>query len=214
MSSRVWEPNDEQPATPVPWRQVTGTPSLTPAMQQEMQGQLAQLEQVCEQRVREARAAGMRDGEAAGRGKASAQIEPVIAQLSRTIADLAALRPRLRREAESDMITLSLKIARRILRRELTIAPDALHGLVLGALEKLEGQEACRVKAHPAHVESIRAALSQSPAGQAIEVVADPSREPGTVIFETGRGNLDASIESQLNEIERGLADCLRRHNS
>jgi flagellar biosynthesis/type III secretory pathway protein FliH len=30
------------------------------------------------------------------------------------------------------------------------------------------------------------------------------------VIFETDRGNLDASLESQLKEIERGLADRLR----
>jgi flagellar biosynthesis/type III secretory pathway protein FliH len=31
------------------------------------------------------------------------------------------------------------------------------------------------------------------------------------VVFETERGNLDASVDAQLREIERGLADCLRR---
>ncbi len=46
-----------------------------------------------------------------------------------------------------------------------------------------------------------------------VEVIADPSRELGTVIFETERGNLDASVESQLQEIERGLADRLRRNS-
>ena len=39
----------------------------------------------------------------------------------------------------------------------------------------------------------------------------DGSRDPGVVVFETDRGNLDASVESQLGEIERGLADSLRR---
>ena len=43
-------------------------------------------------------------------------------------------------------------------------------------------------------------------------MVPDASRELGTVIFETQRGNLDASVESQLQEIERGLADRLRRN--
>jgi flagellar biosynthesis/type III secretory pathway protein FliH len=42
-------------------------------------------------------------------------------------------------------------------------------------------------------------------------VVADASREPGTVIFETARGNLDASVDAQLQEIERGLVDRLRK---
>ena len=43
-------------------------------------------------------------------------------------------------------------------------------------------------------------------------MIADPSRDLGTVIFETQRGNLDASVDSQLQEIERGLADRLRRN--
>ena len=41
--------------------------------------------------------------------------------------------------------------------------------------------------------------------------IPDPSREVGSIVFETQRGDLDASVESQLNEIERGLADRLRR---
>jgi flagellar biosynthesis/type III secretory pathway protein FliH len=32
-------------------------------------------------------------------------------------------------------------------------------------------------------------------------------------VFESARGNLDASIESQLQEIERGLADRLRKQS-
>jgi flagellar biosynthesis/type III secretory pathway protein FliH len=43
--------------------------------------------------------------------------------------------------------------------------------------------------------------------------VPDGSRDPGAAVFETERGNLDASVESQLGEIERGLADALRRHS-
>jgi len=33
------------------------------------------------------------------------------------------------------------------------------------------------------------------------------------VLFETPRGNLDAGVESQLQEIERGLADRLRKQS-
>ena len=44
---------------------------------------------------------------------------------------------------------LALAIARRVLRRELAVDPEALHGLVLAALEKLQGQEICRVRVHP-----------------------------------------------------------------
>jgi flagellar biosynthesis/type III secretory pathway protein FliH len=44
-----------------------------------------------------------------------------------------------------------------------------------------------------------------------VELIADSSLQCGDVLFETAHGNLDASLESQLGEIERGLADRLRR---
>jgi flagellar assembly protein FliH len=43
-----------------------------------------------------------------------------------------------------------------------------------------------------------------------VEVIADPGIERGAVILETGRGMLDASVETQLVEIERGFADMVR----
>ena len=191
------QPGKAVPQTPIP--DADGDPAA----------RIAQLQLQMEQRVREAHAAGLKEGEAAGRSRAAAELQPVIERLSKAIEDLAGLRPRLRRDAETDMLKLSLAIARRILRRELAVDPEALHGLVLAALEKLQGQEVCRVKVHPSLAPPVKACLQKGLAGAAVEVVADPSAPPGTVIFETGRGNLDASIESQFQEIERGLTDRL-----
>ncbi len=198
---------------PVSWRQVdtdaedkgtgTGRPERDSGVQ------LAELQQQYEAKVREAHAAGLREGEAAGRSRATAEVKPALDRLARSVEEVANLRARLRREAEADMVKLALAIARRVLRRELAVDPEALHGLVLAALEKLQGQEICRVKVHPGHASVLNGVLPRS--ASAIEVVPDPSLEPGGVIFETSRGNLDASIDSQLSEIERGLADRLRR---
>jgi flagellar biosynthesis/type III secretory pathway protein FliH len=41
-------------------------------------------------------------------------------------------------------------------------------------------------------------------------LVADKTLDRGAAIFETNRGNLDASAETQLLEIEQGLTDRLR----
>jgi hypothetical protein len=140
-----------------------------------------------ETRIREAHAAGIREGEAAGRGKAAAEMQPVIERLARSIDEIAGLRSRLRREAEQDLIRLAMVIARRILHRELAIDPDALHGLILGALEKLQGQEICRVRVHPSHAAAVTACLKQMASAAPVEVIPDASREVGTVIFETDR---------------------------
>jgi len=214
MSSKLRLPEDQFPSSPVVWRQVRADLTAAQAQTQEdARAQMSWLEQDCERRMREAHAAGWREGEAAGGKQAAAELQSVIERLSRTIDELNHLRPQLRKDAESDMVRLSLAIARRVLRRELAIDPEALHGLVLAALEKLQAQEVCRVRVHPSQAASIAATLKGSVTGQAIEVTPDPSREPGAVIFETGRGNLDASIDSQLQEIGRGLADRLRQQS-
>jgi len=216
MSSRVRQSDDESGVEPLVWRQMhsggPAGPAVETPVEPDFKVRLAQLQQQCEQRVQEAHAAGLRDGEAAGRQRASSELQPVINRLTRSIEEIGSLRGRLRAEAEGDLIQLSLAIARRVLRRELAIDPEALHGLILGALEKLQGQEVSRVRVHPGHAALVTESLRQNSANTQVEVVADPSRELGTVIFETRHGNLDASVDSQLQEIERGLADRLRKH--
>ena len=195
------------------WRQVGGKEEMaaTCPAQDQTAAQIAALEREYEERVRAARAAGYAEGEAAGRGRAAAELQPVLQRLAKSVEEVGQLRARLRREAEADMLKLALAIARRVLRREMAVDPDAMHGLVLGALEKLQAQEVTRVKVHPSHAAQLRGWLQPQAGGRGIEVAADANCAPGDAIFETERGNLDASVDSQLQEIERGLADCLRR---
>jgi|ERR1017187_3319861 flagellar assembly protein FliH len=215
MSSKVLPPDDAAGAVRLAWKQVPlseidsgrGAAGKGPDPAETT----ARLERQAEQRAREAHAAGFREGEAAGKKRAAAELEPVFERLARSIHEMAALRGEMRREAEADMLRLALEISRRVLRREMAVDPDALRGLVLAALEKLQGREISRVKVHPSHAALVSELLRKSAAGQPVEVIADASREPGAVIFESERGNLDASVDAQLREIERGLADCLRR---
>jgi flagellar assembly protein FliH len=188
------------------WRTVggNGRSTETPAGEGEASGRRL------EDRLREAHAAGLREGEAAGRTSAAAELKPVIDRLAHSIEEMAGFRVRLRREAETDVVRLALAIARRILMRELAIDPEALHGLVLGALEKLQTNEISRVRVHPAHAALLTNALQHLGQTRGIEIVTEPGLAPGTVIFETERGSLDASVQSQLVEIERGLTDRLR----
>ena len=71
-----------------------------------------------------------------------------------------------------------MAIARRVLRRELAVDPEALRGLALAAMEKLQAQEIRRVRVHPSHAALLSSVLREKTGGE-IEVVADSSREPG-----------------------------------
>jgi flagellar biosynthesis/type III secretory pathway protein FliH len=64
------------------------------------------------------------------------------------------------------------------------------------------------VTTHPDFVAPIQSAI---PAAQLsrVEFVADPGCSLGTVLFRSADGIIDASIDSQLEEISRGLTDRL-----
>jgi flagellar assembly protein FliH len=215
MSCKVFDADASQGTAPVPWKQIQAAGAKAPPQQPQAESpaRIEQLRKEWDQKVREARAAGLREGEAAGRKSAAAEYQALVEKFAQTAGEIGQLRARLRREAEADTLKLALAIARRVLRRELAVDPDALDALLLGALEKLRGQEITRVRVHPSHADLVTACLRKGFSGTTVEVIPDGGRPPGTAIFETTRGNLDASVESQLQEIERGLADRLRNHS-
>ena len=188
------------------WRQVGPLGHSTSGGRVSAQSPSARLEADAQFLATEAYQRGYREGEAAGRSAA----QPVLERLAHSIDTIAGLGPRLRKEAEGDLLRLSIVIARRILHRELSVDPEAVSGLIMAALEKLKGHEIQRVRVHPDIEGAMRASLDHFAVARTVPVVVDGSREPGDVVFETERGSLDASVETQLEEIGRGLADRLR----
>lgn len=166
-----------------------------------------------EQRLREeaesARRAGYQEGVAAGRKEALAEMDGLMRQLAHSIEALAGFKPRLRQEAERDVVNLSLGIARRVLRREIQVDREAVLGLVKAAFENASLREVTEVRVHPGHVARVREYLVGIGAPEAIEVKPDAGLEQGAVLLETGRGTVDASMETQLEEIAHGLVDLL-----
>jgi len=168
---------------------------------------LAEMETEMARRVEAARAAGYREGEATGSAKANSQIAPVLERMSRTIQELSGYRARFRKEAEQELVKLSLAIAKKILHREMAIDPNAILALVRVVLESVDAREIHSVRLHPADAAVVENYLAAIGAPQRVTVTADNTLERGGAIFATARGNLDASIQTQLSEIERGFAD-------
>jgi len=164
-----------------------------------------------EQRVRQAHQQGYEEGLAAGRQDLAGQLEAMQAKLARTIEEITGLRPRYRHEAEQDVVALALAVARRILHRELTVSPDALLGLVKAALAKMDAREVNHIRVSRQDAPMVLGFFEKMGLPHRIEVIADPGLAPGSVVLESDRGLLDASVDTQLDEIERGFADLVRR---
>jgi len=167
--------------------------------------QLAAVEQRHAAELAQARQTGLKEG----RAEAAGEVQKAFEQIARSLDDLSKMKKKVRHEAEQELVKLALAIARRILHRELSTDPESIEGIVHAALQKLQHREVSRVRVYPAAVDAVRAALDRIGTRSAIEVFADAGLESGAIIFETSVGELDASIETQLQEIQRGFADRL-----
>jgi flagellar assembly protein FliH len=158
---------------------------------------------------KEAYQRGFSEGKGVGREQAAAELKSVLDRLAQTLAELSTLRSRIRKEAEADLVKLSISVARRVLHRELTLDPESIEGLIRIALEKLQSRDVCRIRLHPDQEPAIRASMERFSNSHQVELIPDPSLQCGDVLFETAQGDIDASVEAQLREIERGFADRL-----
>ena len=179
-----------------------------------MRARLPAIEAAAETKAQQQYAAGKRAGEEAARLSLEAEVRETVQKLATTIVELAETRTNSVHRAEADMVRLTIEIARRVLHRELSVDSSALEALIKAALEKLQSQEVYRVRVHPEQEQMVRSCLDQTGRGKAIAVVADPVQPKGGALFEISRGSLDASVETQLAEIENGLIDLLESRAS
>jgi flagellar assembly protein FliH len=148
--------------------------------------------------------AGQRQGEQ----QARADLAPVIERMNASLAEITGLRAEIRQRAEKDVVQLALLIARRVLHRELNVDPNALTALAKVVFERLARAETYRVTVHPSFVPAITAALPGSQAAR-VQIEADPHCAVGSLTIRSDEGLVDASVDSQLEEISRGLTDRL-----
>lgn len=147
---------------------------------------------------------GRRQAEEAARS----EISRVIERVNASVAELAGLRQELRRSAERDVVQLALLIAKRVLHRELSVDPGALTALARVVFERMATAESYRVTTSPPFADSIRSAIPGH-ARSRIQIESDANCAPGAFIVRSEDGIIDASVDAQLEEIGRGLADRL-----
>lgn len=239
MSSKIVRPGTG-PATPQKWRGSGEVHPTLPQAEQRLSAAAAEVAQLretiatLEARLqaaaraadeREARAleAGRKDGYTTGHrdGAASAQTEAnrTIATLQAEAGERAAtaatqaadMRRRLRQQMEADLVRLAVAVARRIIRRELSVDPDALLGIVKAAVERIAARELLAIRVSSADAARMESRLSGLNLPERVQLIADNTLAWGSIVFDTTRGQHDASVETQIEEIDRGLADLVGR---
>ncbi len=152
-----------------------------------------------EERTRLSREAEM-EGREAGLGRAAA-----------ALAGAAAARDHLLAGAQGEVVALALDVARKVLGRELAKEPSAIVDLAARAVAAARERTAVAIRSNPADVPALReaegrlAALLALAPGLALR--PDPSVPRGSVVVETEAGRIDASVEAQIEALQRALEE-------
>ena len=203
----AWRPAGSAPGPPA----VQPPPPTAPGQPRPSYHYASPSEPSTEARIQDAYQQGVAAGEATAQQRAGAMAAPVLENFGAAVRALTDARKQARQEAEATMVQLALAIARRVLHREIATDPEAILGLVRSGFDRVNARELHRLRMSPGDAQVVlgnRADLGLPPA---LEIISDGSLPPGSVIFETTRGELDLSAHTQLEEIERGFADLIVR---
>jgi flagellar assembly protein FliH len=103
------------------------------------------------------------------------------------------------------MVQLALAVARRIVRREVSLDQDLLLAMMRVALDRLSDAARVTVRLNPAEHDAVAAGLSGQASGNHVTIVADARVARGGCRLESDYGEIEAGVDAQIQEIARAL---------
>lgn len=137
-------------------------------------------------------------------------VEKSLAEFEKHLLDVREIRSNVMTEVERDLLSLSVRIAEKILGGELASSKKTVLGIVAAALTNARQREKVTVLVNPSDLDAVAAESERFSTDMKIrflDFVSDPSIPAGGCIIETEVGKIDALLETQFKAIELALLD-------
>lgn len=140
-----------------------------------------------------------------GMGEAAARIDEALETLNQAVVE----RKKIIKDAENEILRLSLKIAEQVIRSEVSLHRDVSLNIVAEAIARVSDREQIIVRVNREDAEYLKRykdRLSSMLDGvKSFSIIEDASVEPGGCVIETNLGFIDARIATKLKSIEEAL---------
>ena len=146
------------------------------------------------------------EGRLEGREEAAQRIEEAMATLNQAIKE----RKKIIKDAEGEVLRLSLKIAEQIIRSEVSLHRDVCLNIVSEAIGRVSDREQIIVRVNREDAEYLKRYKDRL-AGmldgvKSFSIIEDANVEAGGCVIETNLGFVDARIATKLQSIEEAMA--------
>jgi flagellar assembly protein FliH len=157
---------------------------------------------------RQAFAKGYEQGERAGLEAGGHRAQAIVRRMTETLEELGSLRQQMVQQTEYQIGRLALAIAKRILRREVSLDEDLTVAMARVALDRLGEHAGATIRLHPDDYALTVGEEQDRWDSDQVTVVADDAISRGGCRIESAFGFVDASVDAQFEEIEKAvLAD-------
>jgi type III secretion protein L len=134
--------------------------------------------------------------------------EKAALEFSEIIVAAHEKRERVIAEIEHDVLRLSIKLAEKIIGREMETNRETVVDIVSAALRHMRQQERLIVRVNQndfAQLNELKSQLAHAGRANFLDLEPDPKVSPGGCIIESEVGTVDAQLETQLKILERVL---------
>ncbi len=134
--------------------------------------------------------------------------ENALTEFEQNLLESQEIRERVWRETEKDLLRLSVRLAEKIIGREIEKDNKTVLDIVNVALQNARQQEKLTVRVNPSDLPILEKESKKFAATgrvKFIDFVADPRVSLGGCLIESEVGTIDARLETQMRVLERAL---------
>jgi flagellar assembly protein FliH len=148
---------------------------------------------------------GIEQGEKAGAEAARQRLEHGLNSVHIMLQEIESLRRTAAVELETELVQLTLAVARKIVDREIDLAPETVAGIVRRALDRVEHAARTIIRVHPDDLKLLSEIspplTSGRPEAGRIALEADEGIARGGCMIETDSGEVNARLERQFQVV-------------
>jgi len=159
--------------------------------------------------IEDAYARGRREG----LDSADQNLETAAQALAAAAEEISRLRESLAKNSGQDMLRLVMAVSEQIIRREVAVDPKVVLTIIETALQSSVRSDQYRIRINPADLENV---TNQKPLFLAsvsglknLSIEADTTISPGGCRIDSDLGDVDATIETQLEAINQILSEAI-----
>ena len=184
------------------------------ALMEKTRQEMAQLEEEtsrnCSQLEKEAYDEGFKRGEADGVAAGEQKALPLVDRMSALVEELRTFKSRLLVQHEQEIVKLVFAICQKITQCEIALDNRVIQEVVRQTLQRTSEKKELTLHLHPDDVTAIEALQAESEGTSKdllgkVSLCADASVTPGGCLVETPHGEIDATLETRLNQVYESL---------